>query len=165
MTTGMAITYRKTAKGLAEIETRAHRLPPRMRAALIVVDGRRGEDELCKLIPQQPDETLRALQEQGFIEVVSAAALPSRPGSAAAPVTSAPTAPPRPVVDFDRRRREAVRRFTDQVGPMGEALAIRMERAGNADDLRPLVGMAVQVIGNTRGRQAAADYQALFSDL
>ena len=36
-----------------------------------MVDGRRSDDELRKLI-SQPDETLQALLDQGFIEVVAA---------------------------------------------------------------------------------------------
>jgi hypothetical protein len=65
----MATIYRKTSKGHAEIETRVHRLPPRLRGALIVVDGRRADDELRRLVPQA-DETLQLLAEQGFIELI-----------------------------------------------------------------------------------------------
>jgi hypothetical protein len=159
----MATTYRKSSKGAAEIETRAHRLSPRLRAALIVVDGRRNTHDLYKLIPQQAEETLAALLEQGFIEPVSE-------GSASAPPTPAPTAAPRPAarpaaVDFETHRRDAVRRLTDQVGPMGEALAMRIERCRSAEELRPLIGLAAQVIANTRGRAAAADFTARFSEL
>jgi WD40 repeat protein len=37
----MPTIYRKTAKGQSEIETRVHRLAPRFRSLLILVDGRR----------------------------------------------------------------------------------------------------------------------------
>ena len=70
--------------------------------------------------------------------------------------------PPR---DFEARRRAAVRGLTDQVGPLAETLAIKIERARTADELRPLLATAVQVIGNARGRGAAADYAARFADL
>ena len=72
----MPLIYRKTAKGLTEIETRAHRLPPRLRSALIVVDGKRDVAELRPMILAQPEETLQALAEQGFIEVVGETAPP-----------------------------------------------------------------------------------------
>jgi hypothetical protein len=159
----MATTYRKSSKGVAEIETRAHRLSPRMRSALIVVDGRRNAAELHKLIPQQAEETLAALLEQGFIEVVAGG-----PMAAPAPVPAAPAARPQPrpvALDFDTRRRDAVRRLTDLVGPMGEALAMRMERCSSADELRPMLSVAAQIIANTRGQQAAADFSARFTDL
>ena len=174
----MATIYRKSAKGHAEIETRAHRLPPRLRGALILVDGRRSDDEMRRMIPSEPDACLRTLVEQGFIEVIGITqdVLPGR--AAPAPVAAAPrvaeAAPSAPVApaaaaatapassmspqEFQSTRTQAVRLFTDLVGPMGEALALRMERARTPDELWPLVQTAQRVIGNTRGGQAATDY-------
>ena len=167
----MATIYRKTAKGHSEIETRAHRLSPRMRSALIMIDGRRSDDDVRKLIPQQADETLRLLDEQGFIEIIGItqdappqrplSAAPSRPAEVAPPVVPRPAAPPR---DFEATRAQAVRLFTDMVGPMAEALAIKMERARSPDELRTLVQTAQRIIGNARGGQAAADYGTRFLD-
>lgn len=166
----MSIIFRKTAKGVHEIETREHRLPPRVRNALILVDGNRDVAALQALMPQQIDGTLEMLLQQAFIEVVgrSAAAPSSRaaqeerrpgiappaavPAMAAAPVVSAPAVP------FNVRQRAAVRDLNDAVGPMAEMLAIRMERARDETDLRPLVQAASQMIGNTRGRSAADAY-------
>lgn len=157
----MASIFRKTAKGLAEIETRAHRLPPRLRSALIVVDGKRDEEALSKLVLQDPALTLQTLLEGGFIEVCATAPAPSpRPVPVAAPAPT-PAAPPA-ATGFDQTRRDAVRTLTDLIGPMGEALAIKMEKARSMDELRPLLGVAMQVIANTRGRQAASDYGTRF---
>lgn len=160
----MASIFRKTAKGVAEIETRAHRLPPRLRSALIVVDGKRNEDELFKLVLQEPALTLQTLLEGGFIEVFASAPAPSprAPAPSPAPASSSATAAPAALAGFDQTRRDAVRVLTDLIGPMGEALAIKMEKARSADELRPLIGVAMQVIANTRGRQAAADYGTRF---
>jgi hypothetical protein len=168
----MATIYRKTAKGHSEIETRAHRLSPRLRSALIMIDGRRSDDDVRKLIGQQGDETLRLLDEQGFIEIIGITqdlpapramngAAPPRPTEAAAPPPVAPAAPPR---DFEATRAQAVRLFTDMVGPMAEGLAMKMERARSPDELRTLVQTAQRIIGNTRGGQAAADYGTRFLD-
>jgi hypothetical protein len=71
----MSTIYRKTAEGQAEVETRARNLPPRMRSALIMVDGKRTDDELRRLVLQKPDETLQALAEQGLIEVIAISAM------------------------------------------------------------------------------------------
>ena len=57
----MSTIYRKTAKGHAEIETRALRLPPRLRGALIMVDGQRSVEDLAKLIPGDAVQTLEQL--------------------------------------------------------------------------------------------------------
>ncbi len=171
----MATIYRKTAKGHSEIETRAHRLSPRQRSALIMIDGRRSDDDVRKLIPQQADETLRLLGEQGFIEIIGITqdlpaprAIPVAvqvPAVQVAAPVSAPVAPPAaPARDFEATRAQAVRLFTDMVGPMAESLAIKMERARSPDELRTLVQTAQQIIGNTRGGRAAADYGTRFLD-
>jgi hypothetical protein len=153
----MAPAHRKTAKGLSEIETRAHRLPPRLRSALILVDGKRNDDELAKLILQDPAQAITFLRDEGFIEPVPAPP-PASPRPAGPPAAAkAPAAPP-----FEQVRRDAVRALTDAVGPLGEALAIRMERARNAAELKPLIEIAMQVIANTRGAQAAQDYGRRF---
>jgi hypothetical protein len=175
----MATIYRKTAKGQTEIETRAHRLSLRLRSALILVDGRRTDDEVRKLMAQQGDDSLRLLDEQGFVEVIGitqdAPRPPAAPLRAAEPLRqAAPVAPVAPVApaaaaapavsarDFATTRTQAVRLFTDMVGPMAEALAIKMERARSPDELRPLMQTAQRIIGNARGGQAAADYAQRF---
>lgn len=165
----MAIVYRKTAKGLNEIETRAHRLVPRLRSALIVVDGRRSDEELAKMMLQDPAGTLQALLEGGFIEAIGtvttaverAAAIAAASAAAAAAAAATP-APARSAPSFEQSRRDAVRHLTDLVGPVAEALAIRMERSRNPGELRTLLVVAMQIIANTRGRQAAADYGRRF---
>ncbi len=45
---------------------------------------------------------------------------------------------------------------------MSEALAIKMERARNADELRTLAQTAQRIIGNARGGQAATDFASRF---
>ena len=171
----MATIYRKTAKGHSEIETRAHRLSPRQRSALIMIDGRRSDDDVRKLIPQQADETLRLLGEQGFIEIIgitqdlpapraTPVAVPVPAVQVAAPVSAPVARPAVPARDFEATRAQAVRLFTDMVGPMAESLAIKMERARSPDELRTLVQTAQQIIGNTRGGRAAADYGTRFLD-
>lgn len=154
----MPLIYRKTAKGLNEIETRAHRLPPRLRSALIVVDGRRDVNELKPLILAQPDETLQALAEQGFIEVVGETAAPPPPPK--------PAAPPPPAAsgagDFDATRKAAVRALNDQLGPAAETLSIKMEKARNLAELMPLLVQAAQAIANMRGRAAAQAFAQRF---
>jgi hypothetical protein len=161
--------YRKTAKGLSEIETRAHRLAPRLRSALIIVDGRRTAAELRPLILQQPEETLRWLLDEGFIEPVPGAASGSAPAAAPAPAAgpATPGAADKPLspAEFARLRAGAVRLLLEQVGPDAEPLALRMERAANAEALRPLLAMAVQSVSNMRGRQAGQDFAARLSAL
>ncbi len=163
----MATIFRKSDKGRAEVETRAHRLPPRLRTALIMVDGQRSEDELAKLILVQPQQTLAELLAGGFIEAVGqAGAVRASPGpalaAAPAPVEPRTPAPGNPIA-FAVWRRDAVRALTETVGPMmSETLALRMERATDAQALRPLLDLARQLIHNTRGPNAAASFAQRF---
>lgn len=158
----MPIIFRKTAKGLSEIETRANRLPPRLRSTLILVDGKRDADDLKLLISQQPEETLQSLADQGFIEAVGET-LSASPRAAPTPTPAAPApapAVPKPGLDFPTRRRQIVRALSDELGPAAESLAIRIERAGNSDELRPLVAQAVGLVQAARGRAASVAFAA-----
>jgi hypothetical protein len=166
----MPTIYRKSAKGLTEIETRAHRLTPRLRGVLILVDGRRSDDELRPLVAQQADEALATLLAQGFIEVLAELAQrpappPPQPAAVAPAAPARAPAPASAAGGFEAQRRSAVRALNDELGPGAETLAIRMERCRSADELRPLLATAVQTIGNLRGRSAAEAYAARFADV
>lgn len=157
----MATIFRKTAKGVDEVATRANRLMPRLRTALILVDGSRSADELGKLIPQNADETLQELIRQGYIELASVtaevaprAAKPAAPASGHGELDAA---------SFNKFRAEAVRAFNDLTGPTGEALAIKMEKAASREQLGPLLQTAYQIIANARGSQAAIEFKARFA--
>jgi hypothetical protein len=156
----MATIFRKTDKGHAEIETRAHRLPPRLRSALILVDGKRSSDELRGLILQQADETLAALNEQGFIEV-AAVAVPA--AAAARPAAQAAPTPLDPRREFDLLRRQLAREFTDLTGPPGEAVALRIEKTADRQALLALLPTVGDCIAATRGPQAGSEFRQRFA--
>ena len=164
----MALIFRKTAKGAVEIETRAHRLPPRMRSTLILVDGKRDVDDLKTLLSGHADETLRFLSEHGFVESVGETLrpLPQVPQVPLAPVVplataaSPPTAPAKPTAAFLSARRAIVRALNDQLGPPAASFAMRMERADTPDELRPLVALGVQLVLAARGRAASEAFAA-----
>ena len=156
----MPIIFRKTAKGLAEIETRANRLQPRMRSTLILVDGKRDVEDLTLLVAQHTDETLQALADQGFIEAVGETVGVAAPAAAYA-VTPAGTVTPaapvaiKPAYDLAAVRRQVVRALTDELGSSAGSLATRIEKSRSADELKPLVSQAVQLVVAARGRTAA----------
>jgi hypothetical protein len=161
----MPTIYRKTAKGVAEIETRAHRLPPRLRSALILVDGKRDTDDLRGLVPLQADEALAYLQGEGFIEAVGETLRSGSEGSAepaAAPAAPAPAAADKPSADFEAFRRLAVRLLNDELGPAAEMLSMKMEKARSLGELQPLLQQAVNLVGNVRGRSAAQAFASKF---
>jgi hypothetical protein len=167
----MSTVYRKTAKGVTEIETRAHRLVPRLRSALILVDGRKSDDELNQMILVDPAGTLAGLLADGFIEVLATLAdrpaerAPERPPERKAAPASA-SASSRDgagaTVSIEALRRDAVRSLTDQLGPAAETVAIRIERAKTMPELQPLLVQAAQTLRTMRGAAAAEAFAARF---
>lgn len=159
----MSTVYRKTAKGQAEIDTRAHRLLPRLRQALILVDGRKTDAELAKLILAEPEATLATLLTDGFIEAVATvddAPSERKPEAVAATATAAPAR--KAVVSVDAIRRDAVRYLNDHLGPAAEGISIKLERVKTMPELRPLLVSAAQLLVNVRGADAAQAFANRF---
>jgi hypothetical protein len=146
----MTTIYRKTAKGQAEIETRTHRLPPRQRGALILVDGQRSAVDLAKLIPGDVEATLQQLLADGFIDVF--AVLADRP---AMPFAMAPA-------PIDQMKREAVRALIQQLGPMAEAVALKIEHSQSLAELRPLLTLGAQMLRDVKGPEVADAFASHF---
>jgi hypothetical protein len=160
----MTRIFRTTEKGVDEIATRANRLVPRLRTALILVDGTRGETELSNLIKQHPAETLEELLTMGYIEVAAVTEAPKKAVSEEAPVKKGAAADVGSAEKaFPAFRAEAVRAFNDLTGPAGEALAMKMEKAASREQLGPLLQTAFQIISNARGTQAAVEFKARFA--
>ena len=164
----MSIVYRKTVKGVAEIETRAHRLVPRLRGALILVDGKRSDDELNLLVGGDAATTLASLHSDGFIEVL--ATLAERPVDRASDRAPERAADRRSSADasassrgFETLRRDAVRSLNDQLGPAGETIALELERAKTPADLQRLLLLGAQVLRDFRGVAAAEAFAARFT--
>lgn len=164
----MTTIFRKTDKGQAEIETRANRLPPRLRSALILVDGRRSSAELRTMVLQQPDETLAALLDQGFIEAVaSPAPPPPSPARTAERLVERAAAASTPTgergLDFPQLRRQLVREFNDLTGPTGEVLALRLEKAADRHALTSLLPAAGEFVASVRGAAKASEFKQRFA--
>jgi hypothetical protein len=159
----MTTVYRKTAKGIAEIETRAHRLVPRLRSALIMVDGKRTDDELSRMIQTDPAGALAALLVDGFVEVLAtvADAPPERkPPSSTSASTNRESAVG--AASFDTLRREAVRHLNDQLGPHAETIAVKIERAKSVPELQLLLEQGAQILKSLKGHAAAEAFAARF---
>jgi hypothetical protein len=159
----MGTVYRKTAKGQAEVETRAHRLLPRLRTALILVDGRRDEDELLKLIPGEPEATVKTLLEDGFIEIVAITVdkTPANDPATTRPADLGPGSSFNPKA-FEQHRQAAVRSLNDQLGPTAEVAAMKLERCKTWDELMPALEFARRIVESAKGPAAAAEFGRQF---
>lgn len=157
----MAIVYRKSAKGVAEISTRALRLAPRLRNALILVDGRKSDAELARLILTEPAATLNSLLGEGFIEVVTPA--PDAPAQALAASVPAPLATAVDGAAFEALRHEAVLYLSSRLGPAAQALAVDLEGASSMSELRPLLAQGAQLLLVVHGIASAEAFMARFA--
>ncbi|GAB4559427.1 MAG: hypothetical protein IV105_02220 [Rhizobacter sp.] len=148
----MSSIYKKTAKGQTEIETRVNRLVPRLRTSLILVDGKRTDDELRTMIAADADQVLATLLADGYIEVISTTP-PPRAAAAAPPAGDSPS--PR---KLEETRRAAVRFLNDNLGPSAESLALKIERAQNWGELKPHLEMAEHFLRAGRGPAVAQEF-------
>ena len=65
----MSIIFVKTPKGIAEIEQRGGGLTPRVRRVLIMLDGKRTDDDIRAMaLVDDLEQTLETLVEAGYIE-------------------------------------------------------------------------------------------------
>jgi hypothetical protein len=153
--------YRKSALGNQEIAQRSLGLPPRLRSLLIMIDGRRTAQQLAALSPVPLADALAELLGHGLVEAAGEAPpepKPAAPRAAARPAQAMPRAP-----SLDSLRREVPRALSDLVGPMAESLSIKIEKATSAETIVPLLQVAVQVVRNTRGAQAAQEFAQRFN--
>ena len=168
----MPIIFRKTAKGLAEVESRAHRLAPRLRGMLILVDGKRDSDDLNRLVAQDAIDTLAALAEQGLIEAVGETLAVAEPAAAYGPLAVsasastpalapalAPTPVPAPAHPSTRElaalRRQVARAMKEELGASARPLVKRIEGVRSAEELKPLLSQSVKLVLAARGKTAA----------
>jgi hypothetical protein len=148
--------FAKTDQGREALTNRPPNLGPRLRSLLIMVDGKRPVGEMDKLSGGEGSAAplLEQLQAAGWIAQVDAAGHPvlhaiGGAATAAAPdpvavpaglsgLAPAADAAPAPVsaLPFSEARRMVVRFINDQLGPMGEPLAMRIEACKTPADLQ-----------------------------
>jgi hypothetical protein len=145
----MHTIYRKTPLGVAEIESRALKIPQRLRSLLIMIDGKRSAASLAAMA--QAEECIAALHAQGLIEPAAVAETPAASAPSATPKpASKPAAKPAP--KFENTRRLIVRELNDALGPAAETLAIKMERARDTAELLAHMPQVLQIVTSMRGR-------------
>jgi hypothetical protein len=150
--------YRKSAKGAEAIATRQHGLGLKLRSMLILVDGKRGFDELARLSVAlgEPEQLLEHLLEQGFIEASSTKDKSAPPPPASVPVVESSATR----LSLSEAQRFAVRRLMDILGPSSESLCLRIEAARNAHDYQAAVARAENIVREFRGTSAAREFAA-----
>jgi hypothetical protein len=158
--------YAKSPAGQLELKSRSNAVPPRARTLLILVDGKRSDTELSALVPDF-EASVDALLKAGLIEPVASARPPAStravggpeaPSPAAAAERVPPPPPPPAAIDLPTLRLESARAVNNLLGPEGDALAMRIERAAEAEVLQVALERCVSYIAATRGKRAADEF-------
>lgn len=164
--------FQKTEKGNLELKTRQAGLSAVLRQLLILIDGKRSCEQLAKMLPARAmEEGLVVLEANGFIHrgmdpgaaaAPPAASAATSAGPATVPAATATGAAPlprrEPGESFESMRRRVVRALVDCVGPVGDDMAMRLEKTRSAEELRRLVPTATQLIEAVRGRAAVESF-------
>jgi hypothetical protein len=155
------VVLRKTAKGQQEVDTRAFRLPMRVRALLIMVNGERSVSQLLAGALGTGDSALRELLAGGFVEARDGSAVAAVPAAtpAARPDISAKGAAAAPL-DLNATQRAAVKAIEDLLGPEGESIALKIERCKTPGDLKAVLERTRDLIAASRGELRAQKFWA-----
>lgn len=156
--------YAKSPAGQLELKSRSNAVSPRARTLLILVDGKRSDTELSALVPDF-EASADALLKAGLIVPVANARPPANTRAASVPESPPPAAvadlaspPPAAAIDLPTLRLDAARAVNNLLGPEGDALAVRIERAAEAEVLQVALERCVSYIAATRGKRAADEF-------
>jgi hypothetical protein len=144
-----SLVFHKTARGAEEIGGATRTLAAKLRRALIMVDGVKSVAELAPMFRQgEIDAILEELQAGGFVSLQGGeVAVPVAAPGMSAPATGAQR--------FQEAKRAAMREVMDRLGPNGDTLAVKIERASSPSELRAALGEAERVFEAFLGQAAA----------
>ena len=144
-----SLVFHKTALGAAEIGGATRTLGAKLRRALILVDGTKSVADLAPMFRQgEIDAILEELQAAGFVSLEGGAV------AVASSATGGP-APANGEQRFQEAKRAAMREVMDRLGPNGDTLAVRIERATTPAELRAALGEAERAFEAILGLAAA----------
>jgi hypothetical protein len=149
------VPYRKTPKGEEEIAHRAHRLVPRARSLLIMVNGSLAGDELQRRSVSLGGGValFEMLVEQGFIEPAEAAI------GVADAVVAKPSAPQFGLA-YVEAARFASHFIVDVLGPAYDELGARVETCRDPVKLVALLEGIREVVEGNAGKKKAEVFWA-----
>ena len=149
----------KTQKGVREIETRENKLDHRLRALLIMVNGRATAGEIAKKFEQLGDigPMIDQLVAQGFIAEGA--------GEAAAPAAAAPAAPAAGTGaagpgDLKRVQVELCTHLRNVLGPDADLITAKIEACKTMAELRNYFGAQRDMLNEWLGKTKSAAFWA-----
>lgn len=158
--------YFKTEAGMGEVKARAMGLRAELRRLLILIDGASPVGRLAAFVRgSEIDFLIAELESLGLITSgASSGNVPTVTGVTAAPPTTVATAADPNLEPTAAQmmavRRTAIRTLHDVLGPDADALAVKVERCRDAQELR----VAITEIRLTLDRQMGAAVGQQFLD-
>jgi hypothetical protein len=152
------LVFQRTEAGGREVAAAAAGLSPKLRRALVLVDGERSVGQLASLFRHgEVDAILAELQAMGLVTLAGGmlAAVPAGTARGASDTASGPAHAER----FEEVRRLAMREISGRLGPNGDTLALRIERCRTPEELRAALLEAERILASLLG----ADYGRSFA--
>jgi hypothetical protein len=139
----------KTAKGRDEIEKRTHRIDSKRRTLLIMVDGRSSAAAIAGKAAHIADGLglLQSLWTEGFVEPV---------GEIRAEVAASP--PPQSGRSLDELKRAATGAIGKLMGPDGDTLSLKLERAQTSEAFFAEAAKAREALRSFLGPRQAEEF-------
>ncbi len=149
----------KTQKGAREIETRENKLDPRLRALLIMVNGKATAGELAKKFGQIDDvlPMLQRLSAQGFIEVGGGVSAAARPASGAGYVSPAAADSP---AHLQQAKIVLCTELRNLLGPDGDVVTEKIEACRSMSEVRDYFGQNREMLDDWLGKSKGARFWA-----
>lgn len=160
----MSEFYVKTPKGIEEINSRSHGLPPRARQLLILLDGKRSEADVTAMMPEGEGASLLAsLLSEGFISRLQTQTASAPTAQGAAPQIARPANDAERFTMAKNFMRNTVLTF---LGGMGSGVIGQIERCNDFDGLRSHYGTWKEAMELSKeARKQLADLEARLSTL
>jgi hypothetical protein len=146
------LVFHKTEAGAREMASTAHGMTPKLRRALILVDGTKTVAALASAFrPGEVETILAELQDKGLVTLAGGTLAPvdAAPAAGAAPTSMGVI----PAVHFEEIRRRAMREISDRLGPNGDTLALKVERCKTPEELRAALREAEKILASFLGAE------------
>lgn len=156
--------YVKTPKGIEEMTSRAYGLQKRARLVLIVIDGKRNEEDIAEMFPD--GEGISLLQELisgGFITALQQTS--PAPASSGKPQDTF-TPPKNEAERFEMAQNFMRNTINAFLGGMGSGLISQLDKCTKLDELRPHYKAWQEAIAlSGDGRKQAPDLESRLAAL
>lgn len=148
------MVYEKTASGIDEMVNSERRLTPKQRQVLIMIDGKRSQEEIEQALPRLPVTDIIAELENGhFVRN------PQKPSQPAASVSVSKTI--EPIVISEKTMAETkdlmIASTSQHLGLMGRAMSEQISKASSYEQLRTCISRWHMAIRESKGGHLIAD--------